>query len=94
MKTFLAASILLLLGVLLAIRIRIFRTMGTDPGAQELLDEHFMVQQDLLFWKLWRIRDSVERKHRGKISAYFWLNAVPSAAGLVGLVGLVVHWAL
>ncbi|MBO9717974.1 MAG: hypothetical protein J7507_14535 [Pseudoxanthomonas sp.] len=91
MGTFLTVSLLLLVGVLLAIRIRIFRAMGADQEAQELLEEHFIIQHDILFWKLWRIRDKVEAGHRWQISAYFWLNVVPIAAGLVGLV---VHWAL
>ena len=91
MEIFFGTALVLLIGVLLALRILIFRTMEADQEAQALLEEHLIIQQDLLFWSLWRIRNKVASRHKWKVSSYFWLNVIPMAGALLWLV---LYWAL
>jgi hypothetical protein len=86
LTTALAIAIFALFGAALVARIVIFKTMNSDPAAKELLDDHFPVQKDFLFWRLWRLRSKVAQGHRWKIEVYFWLTIAIALTLLITLI--------
>ena len=80
----LAVAFLSLWAVAVLARVLIFKAKHTDPDVLELLDDHLVIQRDVLFWKLWRLRRKVEQPHRWKVVLYFWTNVVGITAGVVG----------
>lgn len=80
----LGAGVLFVLAAL-ALRIFIFRTMGDDPAAAELLEDSFPIQADLLSWELWRKRTLIARHHRWKADLYFGLHVSAFVAVLGGI---------
>ena len=84
MTTAFVIAFLSLWAVALTTRVLIFKAEHADPDVRELLDDHLMIQRDVLFWKLWRLRTKIALPHRWKVAVYFWTNVTAISVAVIG----------